>query len=107
MNLWNNSFDAIKQRTKTVEMRLYDEKRKFIKCGDTIVFINTSTKEELAVIVKDIKVYRDFEELYKHYAKTEIGYLETETANSNDLFEYYSKDQIDKYGACAIEISFE
>ena len=32
MNLWNDSFIAIKEGWKTIEMRLNDEKRSKIKC---------------------------------------------------------------------------
>ena len=30
MNLWNDSFNKIKDKTKTIEMRLCDEKRSII-----------------------------------------------------------------------------
>ena len=36
MNLWNDSFEAIKDGWKTIEMRLNDEKRSQIKIGDEI-----------------------------------------------------------------------
>ena len=36
MNLWNDSFIAIKEVRKTIEMRLNDEKRSQIKIGDEI-----------------------------------------------------------------------
>ena len=40
MNLWNDSFEAIKCGSKTIEMRLNDEKRSLIKIGDEIEFVN-------------------------------------------------------------------
>ena len=40
MNLWNDSFNKIKDKTKTIEMRLYDEKRKLVKVGHFINFKN-------------------------------------------------------------------
>ncbi len=33
MNLWNKSFQTIKDKTKTIEMRLCDEKRSLISIG--------------------------------------------------------------------------
>ena len=36
MNLWNDSFEAIKDDWKTIEIRLNDEKRSQIKIGDEI-----------------------------------------------------------------------
>ena len=36
MNLWDDSFQAIKEGWKTVEMRLNDEKRSIINIGDIL-----------------------------------------------------------------------
>lgn len=38
MNLWNDSFQKIKNKSKTIEMRLLDEKRSMISIGDIIFF---------------------------------------------------------------------
>ena len=50
MNLWDDSFQAIKEGWKTVEMRLNDEKRSIISIGDIIEFTNTII--ELAILIK-------------------------------------------------------
>ena len=47
MNLWNDSFIAIKEGWKTIEMRLNDEKRSLIKIDDKIEFTNTFTLETM------------------------------------------------------------
>lgn len=104
MNLWNDSFISIKSGVKTVEMRLNDEKRSLIHCGDTIIFTNVDTKEEIFVKVIKTVLYKDFYELYKHYNKFEIGYTENEINDPADMYQYYPKDKIEKYGALAIEI---
>ena len=52
MNLWDDSFQAIKEGWKTIEMRLNDEKRSMIKVDDIIEFTNTSTQEKLSSKVK-------------------------------------------------------
>ena len=104
MNLWNDSFLSIKSGIKTVEMRLNDEKRSLVCSGDKIIFTNASTKEEMAVKVIKTVVYKDFFELYKHYNKFEIGYTEDEINDPLDMYQYYSKEKIDQYGALAIEI---
>ena len=39
MKLQPKPFAAIKNGTKTIEMRLWDEKRKHITVGDTIEFV--------------------------------------------------------------------
>ena len=48
MNLWDDSFQAIKEGWKTVEMRLNDEKRLVISAGDIIEFTNTTTQEKMS-----------------------------------------------------------
>ena len=39
MHLDNGSFNSIKNGTKTIEMRLFDDKRKEMSIGDEITFI--------------------------------------------------------------------
>lgn len=105
MNLYPEPFNLIKNRTKTIEMRLYDEKRKLLKIGDLIVFINIETKNELIAEITDLKKFNSFDELYAKYPKKALGYKDNEVANPKDMNEYYSDDSINKYGALAIEIS--
>lgn len=104
MNLWNDSFESIKNKTKTIEMRLNDEKRRLIQIGDFIEFKNTKTKEIIVVQVINLYKYKTFEELYKKHDKISIGYQDDEIANPNDMLEYYSKDNIMNYGVIGIEI---
>ena len=104
MKLWDDSFKVIKDGTKTIEMRLNDEKRSLIKVDDIIIFENTKTKEIIECVVINIYKYSNFEELYKNHDKISIGYKENEIANPQDMFKYYSQDNIDKYGVIGIEI---
>ena len=105
MNLWDDSFQAIKEGWKTVEMRLNDEKRSIIDVDDIIEFTNTTTQEKMSCKVMNIYKYSDFAELYKHHGKISIGYTEDETANPDDMLSYYTKEDIEKYGVVGIEIS--
>lgn len=105
MNLWDDSFQAIKAGWKTIEMRLNDEKRSIISVGDTIEFTNTTTQEKISCQVVNIYKYANFAELYKHHDKISIGYKEDETANPDDMLLYYTKEDIEKYGVVGIEIS--
>ncbi|MBO7085536.1 MAG: HEPN domain-containing protein, partial [Bacilli bacterium] len=47
MKLYDDAFNLIKNKTKTIEMRLNDKKRKLLKKGDFIRFTNTLTGEKL------------------------------------------------------------
>lgn len=104
MNLWDESFQKIKDQTKTIEMRLCDEKRSLISVGDIIEFTNTKNNEILECTVTNLYKYKNFDELYKHHNKISIGYSENEIANSADMLAYYSAEKIEKYGALGIEI---
>ena len=57
MQLQPEPFDMIKSDEKTIELRLYDEKRRKIRIGDEIVFTNTENGETLAVRVIDLAVF--------------------------------------------------
>ena len=105
MNLQQSPFSMIKSKEKTIEMRLNDIKRKALRTGDLIEFKNTETEEILTVKIVDIKQYKDFKELYKNYNKIELGYKENETSNPDDMLQYYSKEDIDKWCVLAIKIT--
>ena len=104
MKLHNEPFNMIKCGTKTVELRLNDEKRRIISPGDFIIFTNTKTNEEIKVIVIDKKVFDNFEQLYKHYDKISIGYKEDEECSPKDMEMYYSEEKIRQYKVLAIEV---
>ena len=104
LNLHNDPFQKIKSKNKTVEMRLFDERRKNITVGDILIFENNDSKEKLSVEVIDTKVFKNFEELYKSYDKKELGYDLNEIANPSDMLKYYNQENIDKYGTLAISI---
>ena len=104
MRLHNSPFQLIKSGTKNIEMRLNDEKRQLIKIGDSIKFINRVTEEEMITLVKGLYYYESFDELYKHFDKISIGYREDEEADPNDMSQYYSNEDILKYGVVGIEI---
>ena len=58
MNLTPSPMQMIKDGKKTIELRLYDEKRKLISVGDTIKFINTEdSNDTLCVTVIDLFVF--------------------------------------------------
>lgn len=104
MKLNNEPFECIKNGTKTIELRLNDEKRKLLTVGDYIEFTNKVTNEKLLVEVIDLFKYNSFEELYKHFNKIEIGYSINEEANPKDMENYYSKEEQEKYGVLGIKI---
>ena len=104
MKLKQEPFLAMQAKTKTVEIRLQDEKRKNLKCGDEIIFTNIATGEKLFTVVECIYKYANFEELYAHHDKISLGYKEEEQANPEDMLAYYSAKEVEKYGVMGIKI---
>ncbi len=104
MRLNPEPFENIKNGSKTIEMRLFDEKRQQIKQGDSIEFTNNKTDEKLVVRVINLHQFASFDELYRNFDKTKLGYKPNETAHPNDMSQYYSKDDILKFGVIGIEI---
>lgn len=104
MNLWDESFQKIKDKTKTIEMRLFDEKRSLVSVGDTIKFTNAKNGEVLKCVVTNLYKYKNFDELYRHHDKASIGYSDDEVASPADMLAYYDKEKIEKYGVVGIEV---
>ena len=104
MKLNAEPFERIKNGSKTIELRLYDEKRHKIKVGDAICF--KSKTDKLTAIVKSLHIFNNFEELYAALPLEKCGYSADElpSASPDDMLEYYTKEQIEKYGVVGIEI---
>ena len=66
MKLNENPFERIKDGTKTIEFRLFDEKRQQIKVGDQIEFSKLPDLQE-KLLVDVVELYREktFENLFR------------------------------------------
>ena len=106
MNLHSSPFEKIKSGEKTIELRLFDEKRQKINPGDKIVFTNNTTGETLTKTVVKIHCFDTFEELYKALPLLQCGYTaeDVDTAHPSDMEAYYSAEQQQKYGVVGIEL---
>lgn len=104
MNLIKSAFDLILSGRKTVEMRLYDEKRQKLVVGDNITFSCVGDGRSFTAVVTRLTRHKDFCDLYSHYTAREIGYLEGEISNPDDMLKYYTAENIKKYGALAISV---
>ena len=104
MHLTEKPFFMIKSGKKDIEMRLFDEKRQKIQKGDTIEFSNVETGQTINAEVIDIHKFNNFSELYSDFDKTRLGYYEDEEASPKDMSQYYSNEEIEKYGVVGIEI---
>lgn len=107
MNLDSVPFEMIKSGTKTIELRLYDEKRRKINTGDTIVFTkNDGTFETVTAKVIALYVFDSFETLYKKLPLEKCGYTSdnVSSARAEDMEHYYTRSQQKKCGVVGIEL---
>ena len=107
MNLHPGPFACIQSGQKTFELRLYDEKRRLIQVGDTLVFTCADdTAQTCTVVVKALHLFPDFAALYATLPLERCGYSPAEiaTASPEDMNVYYSKEKQAQYGVVGIEI---
>lgn len=107
MNLNNEPFELIKSGSKTIELRLNDEKRRLLNVGDEILFNNRSNNEKLLTTIVDLHRYDSFKSLYKDFDKVSLGYKEDEISDLRDMNEYYSKEDEERYGVVGIELKLK
>jgi len=103
MRLTSEPFNKIKNGLKTIELRLYDEKRKKLSVGDCIVFTDTSANQKLKVKVTALHLFESFAALYENLPMEKCGYLEGEAASSSDMDKYYSAEEQAQNGVVGIE----
>ena len=106
MKLNSAPFEMIKSGEKTIELRLFDEKRQQVKVGDKIIFINTTTGETLNRTVVKLHRFDSFEELYKSLPLLQCGYTvnDVDNAKPSDMEQYYSIEEQNQYGVVGIEL---
>ena len=104
MNLKLKPFEAVLNKTKTIEMRLYDAKRQQLKIGDYIEFHCKDRNEIILAEIKSLFVCSNFDRLYQLFPKTNLGYKENEIAQPSDMLDFYPQEEINKFGVVGIEI---
>ncbi len=107
MKLHPAPYDLIRDGSKTVEIRLFDEKRASLREGDLILFKKQPYLAEMLYRkIASVKRFGDIKALFEAYGAIPVGCKEDDTAESleSGMKKYYSEDEIAKYGWCAIEL---
>lgn len=106
MGLYKEYFNAIQAGRKRIEVRLNDEKRKQIKVGDTIEFIEVPSRAQvLQVQVIELKAYDTFEKMYEEIPLKDFdceGWTMKEMIEGT--YDIYTREQEKEWGALAIKI---
>ncbi len=98
-------FKKIKNGSKTIELRLNDEKRQKVQVGDFIEFsCLDEPKQKIQTRVTALHHFSSFEELYTALPKEKLGYTPAETPNPDHMDEYYPREKQEQYGALGIEL---
>ncbi len=106
MKLKNSPFWKIQKGRKTVELRLYDEKRQKVKVGDQIEFTNLEDRSQKIVTeVKALHLFESFAELFRALPGEAMGFAPHETPDPEIMQEYYSAEEQALYGVVGIELS--
>ncbi|MBP3503148.1 MAG: ASCH domain-containing protein [Clostridia bacterium] len=101
MKLNEDPFERMKNGTKTVEFRLFDEKRKKIKVGDQIEFSKLpDLQDKLLVDVVELYKENTFENLFRKLYNDE----EEIKRKTKAMYEIYSPEKEQQYGIVGIKI---
>ena len=107
MTLFPKPYASIASGQKTIELRLYDEKRQSIQIGGQIRFTNTEDASQTTLCeVVQLHVFKSFAELYATLPLLKCGYTtdDVDNAHPDDMFTYYSKEKQALYGVVGIEL---
>jgi ASC-1-like (ASCH) protein len=103
MGLQPKYFDYIKNGTKRIELRLYDEKRKHIRIGDIIEFSDGKNKMQVKVV--GLLRYDTFRTLFKDF---DISILSDTSMSKEEMLdvmeEFYPIEKQRDLGVIGIRI---
>ena len=104
MNLQPKYFDFMKEGTKRIELRLYDEKRSQIELGDIIEF-SKSENDKLKAEVIGLLRYNSFKDLFEDF---DISILADASMTKDELLnvlsEFYTPEKQNQYGVVGIRL---
>ena len=104
MKVQTKYYNLLKNGIKTIELRLWDEKRQQIKIGDKITFSDLSNPDD-TFVAEVITLYHasSFSELCNIIQPTQAGFS-TKQELLDCLQEFYTPEAQRKYGVVGIEI---
>lgn len=107
MSLFAKPFEKVKSGQQTIEVRLYDEKRRKVNIGDTITFAKLPEREEsVTVDVVGLSRFGSFSDLFSSLDKCRIGHPDEYTIEDqiNGMREVYPEEREKELGVLGIHI---
>ena len=108
MRLDQTHYNRIKMGSKSVEIRLYDEKRQNLNIGDGIIFSDIENLKDITKVnIEKIRRFDDFSNLFQNYDSSSLWVNISQEKHINSMYQYYKPEQEKLYWVCAIEFSLE
>ncbi|MBP3307924.1 MAG: EamA family transporter [Clostridia bacterium] len=105
LKLRDEYFGRIQRSEKTIEVRLYDEKRQKIKAGDELIFVNQDTGERMLCEVIALHKYKSFLELFESHLGPRCGIIrQTPALMRDEMYTFYQPCDEERLGVVGIEI---
>jgi ASC-1-like (ASCH) protein len=105
MKLQPQPFVAVKNGSKIIESRLFDEKRQLINLGDQILFKNIDNLDDTVLTkVNGLLRYETFSAMFNDFPALVFG-GESKSMLEKQIYSFYSKDDERKYGVLGIRIT--
>lgn len=107
MKLLQSPYDRISSGKKTIEIRLFDEKRQKLNIGNIIEFsklpdLDDKVKVEIVALLR----YKSFKDLVNDFGMEYYGYPKDYPIEDfvNSCYTIYSKEKEQQYGILGIKI---
>ena len=100
-------FELIKNKIKTLEGRLNDEKRQKFNLGDTITFLKEPERtENIKAIILDKYIFKNFDEMAQNLNKADLGFADVSKEEMVEVYRtIYKKEDEQKYGVVIFKIA--
>lgn len=107
MKLAKIPFEKIAKGQKTIESRLFDEKRRRIYTGDFIIFTQKENpSQKITVKVTALYRYATFDELFSTFPTAHFG-GESKAVLLNEIHQFYSLEEERQFGVVGIRVKKE
>jgi len=104
MKVQTKYYNLLKTGQKTIELRLYDEKRQLIHIGDTILFSDLSNQtDNFSATVLNLHKAQNFDDLCSKISPIQAGFSSKEELLQT-MTTFYSPENQQKYGVIGIEV---
>ncbi|WP_284139587.1 MULTISPECIES: ASCH domain-containing protein [unclassified Virgibacillus] len=106
MGLYDEPYNKIATGLKTIEVRLYDEKRRKLRVNDRIEFTKLSDEsEKLQVEIVELHMFPTFREMYEQIPAAAFGATDASIDRMvESTYRIYTPEQEKKWGTIAIKI---